>query len=380
MVHPRSRSVLFGDLSATSVELRQRRDADNDPANGKEYETSKVFLNYDVSFHNELWASAFFGNFASGNTWHWERVFWWLDALPEPEPDTGPLGNQWQPLGVFSNAPGVTNLLDPDIGFGVPIVNKPVHHNFKPLADMLANADWLTYDFFNGDINSHKVYDDANGIECYYLVNDAGSLAIGWVHNLNAYWENQYYIKRSKHDFLGCTAPSAQMVSLPGFLSSHDLDVTWFPTRMNSTVYPVDATVTTSTTGTLTLDLGTAPLGGTLNNYLDTLHADYAFIVAPQFVVKSADGTDGYDTTASAMDWDFSMYPNPAAEVLNLLLPGDEGPRDITIFDMNGRRLYSLTNVTTRSVVIPTGSLARGAYGVRVTDGVYSKIKTLILR
>ncbi|WKZ64868.1 MAG: hypothetical protein QY325_08810 [Flavobacteriales bacterium] len=42
-------------------------------------DVEKILHNYDVSFHNELWSSAFSGKFAAGTTWHWERVFWWPD-------------------------------------------------------------------------------------------------------------------------------------------------------------------------------------------------------------------------------------------------------------------------------------------------------------
>ncbi|MBL7985138.1 MAG: hypothetical protein JNM91_09075, partial [Flavobacteriales bacterium] len=33
------------------------------------YEANKIFDNYDVTFHNEIWASTFFGNFSTGLTW-----------------------------------------------------------------------------------------------------------------------------------------------------------------------------------------------------------------------------------------------------------------------------------------------------------------------
>jgi hypothetical protein len=86
---------------------------------------------------------------------------------------------------------------------------------------------------------------------------------------------SNFYLTSSDQNLLGCMAPISQSIELSGFQGGTDYYVTWFPTRMNSTVLP-DGYVDDSGSGTVILDLSTAPLGGTINNYLDTLHADYA--------------------------------------------------------------------------------------------------------
>jgi Secretion system C-terminal sorting domain len=345
-----------------------------------EVETSDIFSNYDVSFHNELWASTFFGNFGAASTWHWKRVFWFDDnAMPTPPADApigGNPGNQWQQS--FSNVLGDTNRLDVGIPGGYPIANKTVYHHFKPLTDMLSNPDWQSYNFFAGNYTPHKVFDDTNKLECYYLMNADSNLAIGWVHNLNAYWENQFYLKHSVQNFLGCNDPGAQFLTLSGFQSGADLHVTYFPTRMDTTVYP-ESQVDSSGTGTVTLDLSTVPLNGITNNYIDTLHSDYAFIIALQPVVKGMISSDENDASNAPSDWDFMMYPNPAGEVLNVLLPTDGVLRDVALYDLTGKRIYARRNIASHAVDIPTGSFANGAYCVRVSDPAKSKMKTLII-
>ena len=339
------------------------------------FNIEQLFHNYDVSFHNELWSSAFSGNFATGLTWHWERVFWWPDALPKPPADPD---NQFQ--GVRTNLQGATNILD--IGeVAIPVVNRTIHHHFKPLAELLANPDWGAYGLLNTDYSPHKVYDAAAGIECYYLLAEDQTAAIGWVHNLNAWVMNSYYLASGQdyQNFLGCTGPASQTVSLSGLQPGMDYHITWFPTRMNMSELPDDQLDPTGT-GTVTLDMSSEPLGSIANSYLDTLHADYAFIITPQPIQKMAEAEGADDTGDSHPDGSFDMYPNPADNTVTLLFPADEGARDITLYDLTGKRVLSLTQVTDPLVQLPTGHLGRGVYCVRVFDGGTSRTKTLILR
>jgi hypothetical protein len=44
--------------------------------------TAQYFNNYDISFHNEIWASAFMGNFTTGLSYEWTVIHWWPDANP----------------------------------------------------------------------------------------------------------------------------------------------------------------------------------------------------------------------------------------------------------------------------------------------------------
>lgn len=343
-----------------------------------EYDTGGIFSNYDVSFHNEIWASTFFGNFGSGSSWAWPRVFWWpgLPVPPSDQPIGGNPGNQWQQS--FSNALGDTNLLDIGVVGGYPVVNRPVFHNFRALADVLSNPDWQSYDFFNGPFSAHKLFNDTSRLECYYLLNPDSNLAIGWVHNVNAYWENQYYIQRDENNYLGCGDPVSNSLVLPGFQSGIPLHVTYFPTRMDTTALPDDQIDSTGT-GIVTLDLSSEPFHGIANNYLDTLHSDYAFIIAPQPVVRGAWEPPNDIVSAVGRELDFVLYPNPAYDGVSVLFSSDGVNRDVTLYDMTGKRIYARSNVSERVVPIAIGALAKGAYCVRVHEGDRTKMKTLII-
>ncbi len=338
---------------------------------GQNYNIEKLFHNYDVSFHNELWSSAFSGNFATSLTWHWERVFWWPDALPVPPQDDN---NLFQ--GNRSNVSGATNWLQVN-GSPIPVINHTIYHNFKPLANLLAGPDFQSLDLLNWDYIPHKVHDETSGLECYYLTG-GGVSAVGWVHNLNAWVMNSYYLASGVdyENFLGCTAPAAQVITLPGFAQDHDYYITWYPTRMNATA-PPPATTASNLAGEVILDLSAAPLGSIVSNYLDTLHADYAFIISPAPLLRSMPTSNEMDTLDGG--WDFVLYPNPADNALNVLLP-DDAPTDIAIHDLSGRLVLAWGSVSGPLLRLPVGELARSAYYVRVSDGLNTKVKKLIIR
>ena len=342
-------------------------------------EIQKLFHNYDVSFHNEIWAGAFMGKFATGNSWHWERVFWWPGTIWDPPNDSGnpyPLN----PFNQFTYALGDDNLLNigtPQNPMPFTVSNRRIHHHFQPLTDLLAHPSWTAYDFFNGEYTANKVHSTSDEVECYYLKDPSNTVAIGWVHNLNAWEMNNFYLTSSIHNFLGCDPPNAQSIVLTGFELTTDYNVSWFPTRMNSSIYPTDGVQTSTSTGTLALDLSTAPLGGTLSNYLDTLHSDYAFIITVDPFVKSMELPP--DTPIAAVaDWDYTMYPNPARNELFFYFQ-DDVPKDIAIRDLSGRLILALGNVTEARMRLHLGHLANGSYSVRVSGGSNSKVKKLII-
>ena len=344
------------------------------------YDAALIFDNYDISFHNELWASTFFGNFASGSTWQMGRVFWWEDALPQMYGDNHipyDIGNQFQTY--HSGVENAVNILQlgPPGSDTVHIRNKPVLHNLKPLADFLFNPNLQALGFFDGEITPHKQFDGTSGLEAYYLTNADSTMAIGWVHNLNAYWEKHYYVTNVFQNYFGCTAPDTQQISIPHLQPGLDYHITWFPTRMNDTIYPPDA-VDTSGTGTVLLDMDQVPLGDTLNKYLDTLHVDYAFIIALSPVLRNMVASTETGTTM-ATAWEFSLYPNPARERIKVAFPDTE-PRAITIYDLQGRKVFHLDQAIGPVVIIPTSGLGRGTYCVHVSDGTIARNKLLVIQ
>jgi hypothetical protein len=133
--------------------------------------------------------------------------------------------------------------------------------------------------------------------------------------------------------------------------------------------------VTSSANGTISLNL-TGHFGGIQNNYLDTLRSDYAFLIAPWPIVKSLTTTQ--ESVSEVSGWDFHLYPNPARDELFLRLP-DDTPKDITLHDLAGRQIHTRSSVSGPLQRLPVGQLAKGAYYIRVSDGVNSKVKKLII-
>lgn len=345
-------------------------------------DVEKIFMNYDVSFHNELWSAVFSGKFAAGTTWHWERVFWWEDALvPPPDDDFNLFDHPSEHQ--FSNAPGEENELLIN-GNQVPVKNQSLHHHFRALSDFLSRPSVQELGILDGNYTAEEVFDitavSPDPIECYYLTNPEHNTAIGWVHNRNASVTKSFYAKSGmgNQNFLGCTAPTLQYVDLPGFPSGQDYYIYWLPTRLNTAPedLPDDQTDETGD-GTVRLDLSSNPLGGVLNNYLDTLHADYAFIISPAPIVKSLSQHQVAEPP-NDRPWDFTLHPNPTRDELFIRLP-DDAPKVIELYDPSGRQLNTWGSVTATMHRLSVEGLAKGVYWIRVSDGVNTKTRKLLV-
>jgi hypothetical protein len=350
----------------------------------------KFFDNYNISFHNELWATTFSSCFGAGTTWGWERVFWWKDAL-QHYPNHLPL-DTGNPAGFdhFSDQGEVNYLYLGDAPSLEPyysiVTNRPVHHQFRPLVDFLNKPSVQALGLFEGDFTPIK--HEANGIECIYLMSETQDVAVGWVHNRSAYWKDGYYVANFLQRYMQCADPSAQEIALPGFTPNTELKISYFPTWLGQVNVPNDEVVNVSSdaNGFVTLDLQSASLNGTyplsltapFRNHLDTLHSDYAFIVATD-LIKSLRPLEFSDTVNVQSDWDFALYPNPTRGELQVHLPEGE-PKSIIVFDLSGRVITSWNNVSDKVNFLQLGNLAKGAYWIRVTNSRYGKTKKLLLQ
>jgi Secretion system C-terminal sorting domain len=84
-------------------------------------------------------------------------------------------------------------------------------------------------------------------------------------------------------------------------------------------------------------------------------------------------------TNASIPEWDFSIYPNPAQEAVHVLLPADDRPRDIVLFDLCGKRVFSRSGFAKNLLDIDVGTLAQGTFCLRVSDATTTRFKTLVI-
>jgi hypothetical protein len=349
-----------------------------------------IFYNYDVSFHNQIWAGAFSGAMGTGATWKWGRVFWWQNAytLRVPNGDaTDPEYTFNNPAG-FSNVLGETNVLNID-GTSVGVKNRRIHHHFRPLADLLAHPSWQPYNFLSNAFTPERFFDEdisdgLNELEAYYLRDgqpeDQSTVAIGWVHNRNAWTLNGHYLFHTEENFLGCDVPdptTSSSITLHGFAPTEEYNVTWFPTRVNSTTHPDAMELTSSATGLLTIDL-TGEFGGVNGNYMDTLRSDFAFIITQEPFFKSRPILSSASDPGAYSNWDFIAYPNPTRDVLFITLPEDITV-DIDLLEPSGRCVIDLNKLSGSIHRIPIVGLAKGVYFIVVSQGEQRKAKKLII-
>lgn len=349
-----------------------------------EYPNSyKIFDHYNVSFHNELWSSAFAGGFAAGTSWVTKRIFRGEQVNP-PLDFSNPAGH---PLGAF----GYVNQLyfgpEDDLDRYANVKNSVMTHPILSLTTFLSNPSVQALELYSGDFTPRIVYDDVGGVEAFYLINSAQNIAVGWVHNINAYWRNAVYFTSGIQNYMDCTTPSATSITLPGFLQNETLYTSFFPTRLNSTEVPMDDTDGDETdgAGNFTLDLisnpfnGTFPLSATAThrNHLDTLHSDYAFIIAPT-LIKSLQPPMPEETPLTTYSTEFLLYPNPARDHV-FILAQTSSPKRISIADVSGRAVLQHPTVTDQLTVISTVNLARGVYWVSIEQGEHRSVQKLII-
>ena len=74
-----------------------------------------------------------------------------------------------------------------------------------------------------------------------------------------------------------------------------------------------------------------------------------------------------------------SLAPNPATSQVAVRVAGFSGKANCSILDMSGRVVYS-TDITAGESIINLSNVPAGAYFVRVTNNVFSKVEKLIVR
>jgi hypothetical protein len=300
-----------------------------------------------------------------------------------PEDDDNPFGEHSDSLGAVNRL-----LLGVDLNnenLYAVVENRTLYHHFKPLSDFLSKPSVQALGLFTESFTPRIV--EANCIECFYLINDAQDVAVGWVHNADAYWRKAVYINSHHQHYVECTTPIDTTIALPGFADSTNFKISYHPTRATMTELPADDTVGVNSgpDGIVTLNLGPGAFNGTFplsqtgefRNHLDTLHSDYAFIIATD-LIKRLNNPSAFEETGIADDWDFTVFPNPARYGFSLRFV-DEDPKSIELLDLSGRVVRSWGLVTDRQPEFSIVGLAHGAYWVRATDGTNRKTKKLLI-
>lgn len=107
--------------------------------------------------------------------------------------------------------------------------------------------------------------------------------------------------------------------------------------------------------------------------YLDTLTSQYVYYAKVIVDTATIDYAWGVDSTlstgiaeATAADWSF--YPNPAQDMVQLTTPASTGIGLLEIFDLQGKLVYREQSAQ-RSLVVSTRNLSEGIYQLRITQG-----------
>ncbi len=331
----------------------------------------QYFNNYDISFHNELWSTAFTGSMATSQTWLWELVHRWPTANPTvigPNGIVSESGELIPPYSVIDQF-GNSGFLPSNVSI------KKLYHNFRPLADFISTID------FNSDFTPHKstnywdTWNPADVIEAYYLIDNNQSNIYGWIHNINKYWANSYFYTSSDETYYLCDRLPYQPAStytIDGFLSNSDYYIQFFKTRMGTYSIPNPQTVTSDGSGNIILDFSTAPLS------CDTSHADYAFS-ATLLPMRRANNSpnSSTDTNESVI---FSIYPNPATGLVTFVMPISNDQNSVlSIYDISGRLIKIIKPSGQRNLVIDFSIYSRGVYLIRYQNSRGSKVKRLII-
>ena len=320
-------------------------------------QTAYYYNNYDISFHNELWATAFMGTIGSINTWIGEVVHRWPYAT-HPDHEEGDDFNISPLLGT-QNPP-------------VTIVCESFYHNFKPLSAFLYLID------FSQNYSAEKYYNTTTLIESYYLKSADLNNAWGWVHNINKYWANNYYFEDDQQvqydHFYGCEnlqQSPATSFTITGFNPNQTYYIYFFPTRMNGQTLPSSTTLSSNSSGELTINLSSSPLG------CDSINADYAYFISD--VEHTWNNTRmAYSKPAVIEAADIKIIPNPSAGIFTVSLSGPfSGNCQVEVYNYTGNLVLRDRVLNESMFSLNLSSKSKGIYYLKIITDKSTCIKQL---
>jgi hypothetical protein len=92
--------------------------------------------------------------------------------------------------------------------------------------------------------------------------------------------------------------------------------------------------------------------------------------------------TDLYDSTLNVSDLsfeEFSLYPNPARDVINIRWNGNENP-SVRIYNSLGKLVYYAKNVNLRNTFqVETSNFSEGLYFVKLSSSLGEITKKVVI-
>jgi hypothetical protein len=116
---------------------------------------------------------------------------------------------------------------------------------------------------------------------------------------------------------------------------------------------------------------------GDFRCHLDTLQADYVFIIAPS-LVKSLPTLDAQDASILEEGGRFKIFPNPTAAECSIIF-SSAGQYTISILDAIGRKVEEIIVNNEDRHLFETNHLGKGLYHVQVWSETFIGSEKLIL-
>ncbi len=355
-----------------------KNDSVFDPhTNHNRYETiTDLYDNYDVTFHNEIWATSFMNSMSCLLSWSGSTVHWWPNGLPHAPVDTS---NIFQ-SGNFSNVLDSTNHLDVNAA-GSPTVinqvNKKIYYNYKMLSDYFVTSGID----LNDNFTVHYAYHDdipGHNHEVYYMVSSDGKAAYGWVHNVNKYWKNAYYYDVADEKYYYCNESTFNPIT-EFRIGNLDLggpyDIEFYPTRMGGQALPENHNgKPLDLDNFLTIPFTSVTLG------CDSLTADFAFKVTQYGSGhRMAHNNDTKKTEPSKIG--FGLSPNPNDGFFKLIIPKEDAEHySIWVYDAQSKLIFKKENLNVQNFNLNLGACSKGIYFVQVISTNQSSFKKVVVQ
>lgn len=153
---------------------------------------------------------------------------------------------------------------------------------------------------------------------------------------------------------------STGLAQIPGFIANHTYYVYFFPTRMNGQTLPSSATLSSNSSGELTIDLSSSPLG------CDIINADYAYFISD--VEHTWDNTRmAYQKPSVTETAGVEIIPNPSLGIFTVSLSGGfAGQCLLELYDFTGNLIMKSNKQNEGIFSLNLSSKSKGIYYLKI--------------
>ena len=361
--------------------------------------TINYFNNYDISFHNQLWAGTFMGNITTGLSWFWQVTHWWPYANPNSlQYNLGTTTYNLPVDNVLGDINGTTlpYLYLPD-GSRVQFKNTKIYYQFNRLSQFVQHINFSNITTAGNDVE--------DSVECYYLLsggspNGPGSvnntMAYGWIHNMNKYWYNNYYYFYTSSPpytfnyqrYNDCLAPVIpDSITISGLLPQTEYFIDFFYTSMGTVPsnFPQSQGIYTNSSGNLYIKDNILNYLLNTTNPCDSTNTDFAFVISLQsgdtHVRNNTNQNDSIVQVQQNVDYNVSVTPNPSNGRFSVLVQYSaiaDAPVLFYVYDDIGKPIYTISGKNNSVTLIDLDNQPNGIFLLKTSVNNNNKYFKLI--